>query len=80
MPAQQIWSTWTDGTGDNSYTTDNLVAHTTVDYPQMVWGQWMVHDREQADQARYLLNQQGIEAVHQENARREAQYQRQRAQ
>ena len=88
MPAQQIWSSWTDGTGDNSYSTDNLVDHgtdslvdhATIDYPQMVWGTWMEHDREQADQARYQLNQQGLQAVRQENARREAQYQQQRAQ
>ncbi len=69
MPNTGIWSAWnTDGT---SYTTDTVE---TVSYQQHVWGAWVEHDQNAYDQARYQLNEQGLEAVRQENARREAEY------
>ena len=74
----QTWSAW-NNSDDTSYTTETLDSN-TYDFPQMVWGQWMEHERDQHQQAAYLLNESGLEEVRRENARREAQYQQQRAQ
>ncbi len=74
----QTWSSW-NNSDDTSYTTDSVDSN-TYDFPQMVWGQWMEHERESGQQAAYLLNESGIEEVRRENARREAQYEQQRAQ
>jgi len=79
MPSSQVWSSWTNSGDDTSYTTQTIDSN-TYDFPQMVWGQWMEHERDQHQQAAYLLNESGLEEVRRENARREAQYQQQRAQ
>lgn len=67
----QTWSSWMNS-DDTSYTTQTVETH---DFPQMVWGQWMEHERDQHQQAAYLLNEQGYEEVRRENARREQEYQ-----
>lgn len=83
IPQQRIympntWSAW-NNSDDTSYTTETVESN-TYDFPQRVWGAWMEHERDCNQQAAYLLNEQGIEEVRRENARREAQYQQQRAQ
>ena len=74
MPQQQIWSSWTD----SSYITQSETV-STVDFQQRVWGQWVEHEYDQGQQARYMLNEQGLEEVRRENARRQAEYERARA-
>lgn len=74
MPhTQEIWSSW----NDSSYTETQTVS--AVDYQRHVWGAWMEHERDRAQDAHYMLNQQGLEQVQRENARRQAEYERLRA-
>ena len=73
----QTWSAW-NNSDDTSYTTQTVDSN-TYDFPQMVWGQWMESEREHQQQAAHFLNEAGIEEVRRENARREAQYEQQRA-
>ena len=80
VPAQRIymsegvWSSWTD----SSYTTQTETV-STLYFQQRVWGQWVEHEYDQGQQARYMLNEQGLEEVRRENARRQAEYERARA-
>jgi len=78
IPQQRIymphtWSSWMNS-DDTSYTTETVDSN-SYDFPQRVWGAWMEHERDQHQQAAYLLNEQGYEEVRRENARREQQYQ-----
>ena len=76
----QTWSSW-NNSDDTSYTsTTEDWGESTIEFQTRVWGQWMEHERESGQQAAYLLNESGIEEVRRENARREAQYEQQRAQ
>lgn len=72
------WSAW-NNSDDTSYTTETVDSN-SYDFPQRVWGAWMEHERENHQQAAYLLNEQGYQEVRRENARREAQYQQHQAQ
>lgn len=69
----QTWSSWMNS-DDTSYTTSTIDSE-TYNFPQMVWGQWMEHERDRQHEAAYFLNEQGYEEVRRENARREQEYQ-----
>jgi len=78
IPQQRIfmpntWSAW-NNSDDTSYTTETVDSN-SYDFPQRVWGAWMEHDRDNHQQAAYLLNEQGLEEVRRENARRQQEYQ-----